>query len=129
MVTATATAQKLFHYRVISGSHREPIRDDKGNVVMDKKLNRPLAKMHRANDPDSCIVSSPDELDKKFVNKFERVYGTVGTPLEEDHPEVSAFPKMTVAALKAYAKDKGIDVEGISLKDEIIQTIREAIAE
>lgn len=52
-----------------------------------------------------------------------------GKPLIAKVEEETDIEKMKVAELQAYAKEKGIELDGASKKDEILAKIKEAEAE
>ena len=52
-----------------------------------------------------------------------------GKPLIEKVEEKTDLEKMKVAELQAYAKEKGIELDGATKKDEILAKIKEAEAE
>lgn len=52
-----------------------------------------------------------------------------GKPLIEKVEEKNDLEKMKVAELQAYAKEKGIELDGATKKDEILAKIKEAEAE
>lgn len=52
-----------------------------------------------------------------------------GKPLIEKVEEKTGIEKMKVAELQAYAKEKGIELEGATTKAEILAKIKEAEAE
>lgn len=51
------------------------------------------------------------------------------TPLIEEVEEKTDIEKMKVAELQAYAKEKGIDLDGATAKADILAKIKEAEAE
>lgn len=52
-----------------------------------------------------------------------------GKPLIAKVEEKTDLEKMKVAELQAYAKEKGIELDGATKKDEILAKIKEAEAE
>lgn len=52
-----------------------------------------------------------------------------GKPLIEKVEEKTDLEKMKVAELQAYAKEKGIELDGATVKAEILAKIKEAEAE
>ena len=127
---ATATATPVMKFRLKVGTHVSTMRDKEGKPVIDPKTGRNKTIKHEASNPRTCLIDSTDDLAARFGRtKFEPIYGQSTRALEESHPEVYAFEKMTVSQLKEYAEEDEIDIEGMKTKVDIINGLRKAIAE
>lgn len=68
------------------------------------------------------------EADEARIAELSGSDNKQGKPLIEKVEETN-IEKMKVAELQAYAKEKGIELDGATKKDEILAKIKEAEAE
>lgn len=69
------------------------------------------------------------EVKPERYKELEGSKNKQGCPLIEKVEEKTDLEKMKVAELQAYAKEKGIELDGATRRDEILAKIKEAEAE
>lgn len=125
---AVATLEKTMKFRIKAGTHNEPVFNEDGTHKIENGVK--CRTRHKANDIKSCLIETSRDLIALFgAGKFERVHGSSTLPLSEAKPETLALEKMSVKALKEYAEEEGIDLYDFTKKADIIETIKEALAE
>ena len=90
-----------------------------------------LVGQHIQNEPDGTekkysageVIESNVDLEKRFGDKFRRVYGTPED--ERDEPTTGDdLERMTVKELQALAAEEEVDLRGMTKKEDLIKALR-----
>ena len=106
-------------FRILEGLHSEG-----GKLYASRKAQKNATLEHHDGD----IIHTNNDLTKhnfQHSKKFEVYSENVETEMVVDDDGDPKFDQMTIADLKAFAKENEIDLDGASKKDEILEIILE----